>query len=107
MDSSENVAGPAEPEQPGVERREPGRLERTLEICRAAGKKLGVLATTRPYVAIGIAAGAGMAAGALVASRLARTMGLIATGYAIHNLRGSGEPLFKAGIDRLAKALAG
>jgi len=101
MDSSENVAG-----GPEIEQREP-LLDRTLRIGRTVGKRLGELATTRPYVAIGVAAGAGIAAGALVASRLARTTALVAAGYAIHNLRGSGEPLFKAGIDRLAKALAG
>jgi len=95
----------------GESRRDPsldpeGRFVRAWQATRGAGRRLGLLAKTKPYLAMGVAAGMGAAAGVLVGTRLARAVVLMAVGYAIHGMRGSGEPLLKAGVERLARALA-
>jgi hypothetical protein len=93
------------PEEPGVAAEK--AFVRAWRLSRDAGRKFGALAKSRPWLAVGIAAGSGVAAGVLVGTRMARLALLLAAGYAMHNMRGSGEPLLKAGVDRLARVIAG
>jgi hypothetical protein len=81
-------------------------VARTWHTGRDLGRKFGLLAKTKPLFAIGIAAGAGLATGVFVGARVARLVALIAAGYALHGLGEHADPLWKAGIDRLVKAIA-
>jgi hypothetical protein len=107
MDSGEVFAGHVEHAETAGEPGDADAFAKAWRTTLTIGRRLRELATTRPYLAIGVAAGAGLAAGALVSSWLARSAALIGAGYALQRLRGEGEPLLKAGIERLARSLAG
>jgi hypothetical protein len=93
------------PERPEMAVENP--FVRAWRTSIGAGNRLGMLAKTKPHLALGIAAGAGVVAGVLVGTRFARFVALLAAGYAMRGVRVNFDPLLQAGVDRLAKALAG
>jgi hypothetical protein len=80
---------------------------RAIERGRGLLKTLGDRVTTRPYTAVGIAAGASFLLGMVFGRRPARMLGLLGAGYAIgHHADGFIGDVLKVAIDRLSKSPA-